>query len=47
MDETGTWIGIDVAKGWLDVADTSEEQPWRPLPKASLRLGPLSPAPAR
>ena len=29
MDETGAWIGIDVAKGWLDVADTSEEQPWR------------------
>jgi transposase len=24
-----TWIGIDVAKAWLDVASTAEERPWR------------------
>jgi transposase len=29
MDESGTWIGIDVAKSWLDVADAGEEKPWR------------------
>jgi transposase len=29
MDEASVWIGIDVAKGWLDVADAGEEQPWR------------------
>jgi transposase len=26
---TGQWIGIDVAKAWLDVAGTSEESVWR------------------
>jgi transposase len=25
----GGWIGIDVAKGWLDVADAGAERPWR------------------
>lgn len=29
MDESETWIGIDVAKGWLDVATAGEERPWR------------------
>lgn len=29
MDETAPWIGIDVAKGWLDVAEAEEGRPWR------------------
>lgn len=29
MDEQEVWIGIDVAKGWLDVADNGEARPWR------------------
>ena len=29
MGDAGAWIGIDVAKDWLDVADAGEEKPWR------------------
>lgn len=29
MSEHGAWIGIDVAKAWLDVASTNEGRPWR------------------
>jgi transposase len=29
MDQMSAWIGIDVAKGWLDVATAGEERPWR------------------
>jgi transposase len=29
MDQTGVWIGIDVAKGWLDVAEVGEAPSWR------------------
>lgn len=29
MPPMETWIGIDVAKAWLDVASTTEERPWR------------------
>jgi len=29
MEETGVWIGIDVAKAWLDVATAGDEPPWR------------------
>jgi transposase len=29
MSERDVWIGIDVAKDWLDVADAGEERPWR------------------
>jgi transposase len=29
MDEEAVWIGIDVAKGWLDVAEAGEAKPWR------------------
>ncbi len=29
MDERAGWIGIDVAKDWLDVADAGETPPWR------------------
>ncbi len=29
MSETAVWIGIDVAKAWLDVASSGEERPWR------------------
>jgi transposase len=29
MDEQGVWIGIDVAKAWLDVAESGEARPWR------------------
>jgi transposase len=29
MDEQEVWIGIDVAKDWLDVADAGGERPWR------------------
>jgi transposase len=29
MTEATPWIGIDVAKDWLDVADSGEDQPWR------------------
>lgn len=29
MNEQAVWIGIDVAKGWLDVATAGEEPPWR------------------
>ena len=29
MREAERWIGIDVAKGWLDVASAGEERPWR------------------
>lgn len=29
MDEQEVWIGIDVAKDWLDVADSGEEPVWR------------------
>jgi transposase len=29
MSEREVWIGIDVAKAWLDVASSGEERPWR------------------
>lgn len=29
MEQTGAWIGIDVAKGWLDVAEAGEAPSWR------------------
>jgi len=29
MTEAALWIGIDVAKAWLDVADAGTERPWR------------------
>lgn len=29
MDDAAGWIGIDVAKDWLDVADAGEGRPWR------------------
>jgi transposase len=29
MDETAQWIGIDVAKDWLDIADAGAASPWR------------------
>jgi transposase len=29
MSEAEVWIGIDVAKDWLDVADGGEGRPWR------------------
>jgi transposase len=29
MDEREDWIGLDVAKDWLDVADAGETPPWR------------------
>jgi transposase len=29
MSAPEVWIGIDVAKAWLDVADSGEERPWR------------------
>lgn len=29
MGASETWIGIDVAKAWLDVADTNQERGWR------------------
>lgn len=29
MTSTEQWIGIDVAKAWLDIASTTEERPWR------------------
>lgn len=29
MNEQDVWIGIDVAKDWLDVADSGAERPWR------------------
>ena len=29
MSAQEVWIGIDVAKGWLDVAASGEEPPWR------------------
>jgi transposase len=29
MHDPGIWIGIDVAKDWLDVASTSPDTPWR------------------
>jgi transposase len=29
MSESAVWIGIDVAKDWLDVADAGAAKPWR------------------
>jgi transposase len=29
MSEPAVWIGIDVAKAWLDVAEAGEARPWR------------------